>query len=643
MFSLTFPKNAATPAVLAGVLSMVFISASTAAQIDVIQNSVKSGGGALKRGSSLADGSALSTGSKAKTQVSMGNSGSIARAGSKTDLVLQNDSSLTLRKGVMLASSGKRGTGRETVSVETPETQTSVKGTMLVAYQPGVFLKITCIEGTVTIKLKALLGEFVKLNAGQMVIINPASRDLPQEVEVDLRELNNTSALLGSDFPELGASPGMERAASRQEKGISQGDVQRTDLVLKGAGLEVSLQTNSGIDSQREVAAPEVTPDANSPGQPTGRSGGGAAVPPQRSEYIIDGTTQFSPPALQPILETPGFRKVTATRTTDIPPVTLWNFPDEDASRSPDLLFRGETSIPAGIDGRPNEFYTDGIMCIGNGLPASVYWNGPLSFVAGHDLRLLSATILPSDFQSLDTSATGLDLDAGRLLSVVGSDVTHQTDVVLAAPVIGITGSSIKTGSSTETTKRAISVSSPAGSTGSITISDSSALQVLSRISSISVNSNGAPISISDSTLQAREINIDSIGSSISTSTGSLVQIRNSTLSGDIIRASAFNTGDRDALLISNNTFNAAQLIQFYAEGASKLRFQGGNRLNLSSEGGVANLIGKTVQVDNGGNVIVNGHANVYRDVDNYNKPGFGNITVSGTQSHQAFSARPSR
>lgn len=420
--------------------------------------------------------------------------------------------------------------------------------------------------------------------------------------------------------------------------------------MLKGAGLEVSLDTKAQIDSQREREAPAITPVANNPLRFIRRRlarAAGRAGQPQQSEYIIDETTKFSAtPGAKPTLETPGFRQVTASANPSSAPVNLWAFPDEDSTRTPDLLFRGETEIPLG-SAEGNHFGTNGVLCIGNGLATSVYRNGPLAFTAGNELRVLSASISPTITDSstgLGRENTGLALNGGNLLSITDSNIADQLDLKLEAPTIDIAGSSLRSEGSGNLSPRSISVKSPAASAagGFITIRDSSTLQALSAKSAISLQTNGAPIFIGNSKLQAGQIDIDSIGSSLATSSGSMIQIRHSILSGDVIRASAFNTGDRDALLISNNTFNATQLIQFYADGASNLRFQGENRLNLSPDG-VANLIGKTVQVDNGGNVIVNGRANVYRDVDNYNKPGFGNITVSGTQSHQAFSARPSR
>ena len=627
---------------LAGTLSLACLPALPAAQVYLVRNSVKSGGATVGQGSSLASGSSLSTGTQSKTQLSLGN-GSLARAGSKTDLILQNDSTLSLRQGVMLASSGKRTFGRDAVSVETPEIKASVKGTMLVAYQPDVFIKITCIEGGVSVKLRALMGEFVKLKAGQMIIINPAGKQLPELVEVDLQELCATSTLLGSDFPQLGVSPGLERAASRQAKGIADGEVLRTALQLGGAGLEVTLQTGLGVESRRGVDAPLENPPPGS--GPNPNRGGGAAGPgpaevavPPVPEYIIDGSTVF-PQGTS--LQTPGFPLVSGvTRGGDFPAV-VYNFGNLDPVASPELLFRGATVVPADGESYPIEFHADGNLNVGDGSPTSILWSGALYFAASGDLTLASTRIAPLESGSPLFQSTGLLFDAGGRIAVTASDISHQGGVGFSAPHISLATTMVKSGSGGQTTSAGrgrieLTSAGTSAANGSITITDSSNLQALAFSSSILINTNGAPISIRDSRMAASTIDLSTNNSSMD----GLIGIQNSILSGDIIRARAYNTGDRDAILIRGSTFDASQLIQFYAEGTSKLRFQGDNRLNLGTNG-VANLAGRIVEVDNGGNVTISGNANIYREVDNYNKAGFGNINISGNQSHQPFSARP--
>ncbi len=641
----------ATVSIITGAM-LLAIPSLEAAQVDIVRNNVKSGPGNLRQGASLAPGSTLTTGSKSKTQVTIGAHGSLARAGSKTDLVLQNDSSLTLRQGIMLASSGKRTLGRESVVVDTPEVKSSVKGTMLIAYQPDVFVKITCIEGSVTVKLKALLGEFVRLRAGQMVIIDPASKTLPQEVEVDLRELSATSGLLGADFPALNAAPGLERAVARQDKGIGQGEMLRTPLVLEGAGLTVTLQTDAGVDPRRAV---DPGPDPESPPPPPlrnpdrnggghGGEGGGEVIippnPPVISEYIIDGTTVFSP-TTNPTLQTPGFPLVTADPFSFSAGFNYWTFPDADPVRTPELLFRGRTDIPAGMFDNGNEFSSEGNLQVGDGNPTSVFYNDSLGLLAAIDLDVTGTTIgLGSASPAF--SPTGLYVEAGRVLSVRNSVLQHPNSVELFAPTVMVSGSSLEAGSMVtgvpgqSSTQISIESNGSSAATGSITITDSSILQALAQGSALYVGTNGSPITIANSALQANVIDLDTLNQAAD----GLIEIRNSTLSGDVIRARAFNTGDRDAILIRDSAFNANQLIQFYAEGASRLRFQGTNNLVLGANG-VANLAGRTVQVDSGGNVNISGNGNVFRDVDNYNKDGFGNINISRSASHQPYRARP--
>src|SRR5687767_14239461 len=109
--------NTATTALLSAAFMLASLHSVQSARVQVAQTTGT-------------PGSSIATGSKEKTQIPLGGSGSIMRAGSKTEAVLQNETDLALRQGVMLASSGKRTLGREPVSVETPETKSTVKGTM---------------------------------------------------------------------------------------------------------------------------------------------------------------------------------------------------------------------------------------------------------------------------------------------------------------------------------------------------------------------------------------------------------------------------------------------------------------------------------------------------------------------------------
>ncbi|MFN0127502.1 MAG: hypothetical protein ACKV19_12535, partial [Verrucomicrobiales bacterium] len=91
-----------------------------AAHVDVA-SSVRGDGSNLAAGATVPGGTELTTGSKARAQLTLGNRGSLVRAGSKTDAFLrENEDTLDLKVGILLASSGRGAFGRrEAVTVDT--------------------------------------------------------------------------------------------------------------------------------------------------------------------------------------------------------------------------------------------------------------------------------------------------------------------------------------------------------------------------------------------------------------------------------------------------------------------------------------------------------------------------------------------
>lgn len=596
-----------------------------AAQVDFAKNSVRGGATpAAAPGTPLASGDALATGRDSRTQISLGSKGSVMRAGSKTEAVLLNDTALSLRQGIMMASSGRGTFGREGITVDTPETKTTVKGTMLVAYQPQTYIKITCIEGQVTVRLKALMGEFVSLREGQMLIINPAEKRLPDSVEIDLQELVRTSVLLGADFPALASTPRFDRATERQARVVRRGEVIPTPLILSGAGLSVSLQADSAVSRQREPVVAAAPPPAPAPRPSPPRapsSGGGGAGVVEGPEYIIDGTTVFGGDGT-PALRTPGYALKEGTRGSQ-EDATIWMFPDGDARRSPELLIRGETRLPS--TSQYGDLYVAvGELRVGDSATTSVLNVGELGLSASGLLHIDSARIATAA-----DSSSSLNLVSGTAVRVARSTIDQTSGIQATAPEISVQQSSLASSS------LPITLASSPGGAG-ITITDSSQLRSLASSIGIALLTHGAPIAVRDSQLSASHILIDTVDPAAN----SLIDLRNATLNGDLIRARGFNTADRDALVISGSTINAADMIKFYAEGSSRLRFQGNVDLNLS-QGGNAILAGRIVQVDEGGAVRVRGDAQVYRDIDNYNKNGYGTITATGKQADLPYGRRP--
>jgi hypothetical protein len=116
-------------------------------------------------------------------------------------------------------------------------------------------------------------------------------------------------------------------------------------------------------------------------------------------------------------------------------------------------------------------------------------------------------------------------------------------------------------------------------------------------------------------------------------SAGSL-ELANNTMTADVIKATSFGPG---GLTVTGGTYDAPTMLQFYAENGHNLTFRGAVDVRSND----ARFAGRTVQVDTGGAVNVTGNVRVFRDVDNYNKAGFGTINASGTRADLPYDSRP--
>ncbi|RYD36103.1 MAG: hypothetical protein EOP86_06820 [Verrucomicrobiaceae bacterium] len=517
--------------ILSPVILVLLGGMAGAAKVDLSRNSVKSGKTKLKAGSEIAPGSTLNTGSKSRMQLSVGSRGGVYRTGSQTDAVLTSEQNLSLNKGIMLSSSGGgKGLSREALTVDTPEVRSTAKGTMLIAYQPDSYIKITCIEGRVTVKLKAALGEFVELRPGQMLILNPADKGLPEAVEVDLRELAASCALLGSDFPALTSESLFSSAAVRQERAVRGGDLEPTNMKLAGAGLILSLER--GIEGQRQ-APPE--PQRPEPPRDNGNNndddGGEPPSPPPpppepKDGYIIDETTVFEPSAA--IIETPGFPIIKGESGTDSGP-TVYEFPDGVVN--PALHIRNEVDIPRSAGG--TTYSTIGTIQIGDGQvdPTFISPQAITTVVTTEDLLTLLAMHLRVEQSSVHAD-DGLHAEAQTVYvadSVLGSGNSVQ---LLADEEISILDSRIDAGSIT------------LSSQGELYVSNST----LESHGSVYLNYNGTdsiPLRISGSTVNAGDGNIILYSTGANPDTDA-IQVDNSSLHASdsvIIGGSGFRGG----------------------------------------------------------------------------------------------------
>jgi hypothetical protein len=509
---------------------------------------------------------------------------------------------------------------------------------MAVAYQPETYMKVTCIEGKVTVRLKSLAGEFIQLVAGQMVIINPTEKRLPEVVEFDLDEFSRTSSLLGGEFPSLGSADSINNAISRQAREIGDRSITATPLLLEGAGPEVLIDGQTGIEGQRPVELepvppPPEPPPPDRPPPDSGPSNGGGHVPPPTPtgplDFIIDATTIYDPSLAT--ISTPGVGTIQGTLTSAS---TTYTFPNNDSVNSPELLINSPGAIPPASS--PQDIYSvQGLARI----QGSVQNGSPLLISAASGVDIVGADIFDSS-----SSGVSLSIGSGAGINLSGSTIRQIGGVSLNAQGAVSTGPIDVSNSIVESQAADVNIisSSSNGASPAITVRNSSELLALAAaagapVGSVRLLTQGGRIVVDGSNVEAgNEILIDTQNPAVP----SLVELRNATMSADVIRARGFNNGLNDALLIDGGTYNASRLIKFYAEGASTLRFRG--NVTLNSIG--VDIAGQRVSVDLGG--VVNAPSTssfrVFSDDHDYNRTGRGTITTATGQVIQLpFDSRP--
>lgn len=206
----------------------------------------------LQVASQVMPGDSMTTGSNGQAQLDAGNA--TVRAGSTTDLHLkENGKGLTLKSGIVLVSNKSKNQGFD---LETDRHQATSYGTMQVSYLKGKYLKVLCVEGKVKVGLKALMGDSVTLQEGQMVTITPTEERIPDPINVNLNRLATTSALLGPNFVQpsmkFPGGPRVTAAIAGQEKAIAQGSAGAG----KGTRDETLSQTQSTLNQLTNPSHP---------------------------------------------------------------------------------------------------------------------------------------------------------------------------------------------------------------------------------------------------------------------------------------------------------------------------------------------------------------------------------------------------
>lgn len=200
------------PYTLAALIAIVTARAATleSAEVTAAINSVSLIDGSASRPASVGDvlrgSSALETGSKSRAELTF-NDRTIARLGASSVFSFSRGTrDLELNRGVILMQVPKAAGG---ATIQTAAVTAAITGTTIaIEYSPadGSFpgsIKIFVLEGTLRAFLKALPGESLLLEPGQMIALTPDASRLPDAQVFDLKRFTETAGLLGDQFGEL--------------------------------------------------------------------------------------------------------------------------------------------------------------------------------------------------------------------------------------------------------------------------------------------------------------------------------------------------------------------------------------------------------------------------------------------------------
>ena len=204
-------------------------------------------------------GGAVRTGVDSRAEITFADQ-SVVRLGDKTDLGIDSQSrTIDLKSGALLTQipSGVGGTTLKVRDIVATATGT----TLIVEYSPDQYAKFISAEGTSRLCLKRSTWstDCVLLRPGQMIIVGPNAKMLPEAVDVDLGRFIETCHFI-TQFPAL---PGQERlvkavAAQRHQK--SHGTFADTNLVILGRGTLVSKRDAAGAPSPAKGPSDKVSP-----------------------------------------------------------------------------------------------------------------------------------------------------------------------------------------------------------------------------------------------------------------------------------------------------------------------------------------------------------------------------------------------
>src|SRR2546430_5321514 len=193
----------------------------------------------------IKDDLGLQTAAKSRSEL-LFQDNTLTRIGAETFFSFKTGTrDMTLEKGSMLLQVPK---GLGGAKIHTAAVTAAITGTtIMMEYSPGKYLKVLVLEGSLRLSRNGSFGDSVVLHPGQMVIMRPDAKKIPDPIDVDLAEIVKTSTLV--NFPGGDILPSMsliQAAISDQAKEVAKGTLVPTNLVM-GHGTKVVLASNDQL------------------------------------------------------------------------------------------------------------------------------------------------------------------------------------------------------------------------------------------------------------------------------------------------------------------------------------------------------------------------------------------------------------
>jgi hypothetical protein len=246
-------------AVLLGSFGAAFAGPLTEARINQIVNDVKvidpqKGARAAALQDTVRDQVAVRTGIQSRAEL-LFQDATLTRLGAETFFSFKAGTrDLSLERGTMLLQVPKNHGGAR---IRTASVTASITGTtIMLEHQPGKNLKVLVLEGSLRLSVNNRFGESVTLKPGKMVIMKPDAKSIPNPVDVDIRKVMKTSALVdpvlfsGKADGKVAALPSIpliEKEIARQDAALERQGLVRTNLVIPGAGSNVVLASDTTL------------------------------------------------------------------------------------------------------------------------------------------------------------------------------------------------------------------------------------------------------------------------------------------------------------------------------------------------------------------------------------------------------------